>query len=384
MIYLDNAATSFPKPPEVIRTVCEHMQRLGGSAGRSGRTMALEVDRAVYEARGRLARLIGVRDAARLVFTFNATDALNMALKGYLVPGDHCIVSSLEHHAVVRPLRRLEGEGVTVSRLPYRPGVGADPADLAALIQPNTRLLAVIHASNVTGEILPIRELCAAARERGLRTLVDASQTAGCVPLDAETDGIDLLALTGHKALLGPQGTGALYVAPGVELRPLREGGTGSQSSQSEQPSLLPDRLESGTLNGPGIAGLGIAAEWLLNRGVETVRVEEIRRTQRLLGGLADMAGVIVYGPADAHQRVGVVSINFGETDPATAALRLEDEFGVITRAGLHCAPWAHACLGTLGQGTVRLSLSPFTTEAEVDAALEAVAAVAAELVRYE
>ena len=376
MIYLDNAATSFPKPPEVIQAVCEHLADLGGSPGRSGYVTAIAAARVIHQTRRELTRLIRAPGTHQVAFMYNATDALNTALKGVLKPGDHVITSALEHNAVTRPLHRLQAEGVEVSRLPYRPGIGAEPDDLAPLVRANTRLLAITHASNVTGEILPAPALCTAAKELGLVTLVDAAQTAGSMPIDVNAWGVDLLAMTGHKGLLGPQGTGALFLAEGVECLPLREGGTGATAGDDAQPTYWPDRFESGTPNGPGLAGLGAGIRWVVARGLDVIQAEETRLIARLLDGLRELHAVTVYGPPDASQRAGLVSLNIGDLDSAVVAMRLEDEFGIVSRGGLHCAPWAHECLGTLKRGTVRLSVSPFTTDADIDAAVAAVASI--------
>jgi cysteine desulfurase family protein len=377
LVYLDNAATSFPKAPGVAEAMQRYVSEVAGSAGRGQHSFAVAAEQLLWEVRRDLAALLGTREPTRWVFMFNATDALNAALKGYLRPGDHVLVSPLEHNAVARCLRYLEQAwGVEITRLPYVPGQGVSPADIARHRRRNTRLVVATHASNVSGEILPVRELAAAAHEQELPLLVDAAQTAGALPLEVEAWQLDMVAITGHKSLLGPPGTGALYVRPGLEVTPLRHGGTGSYSEQDRQPQQWPDAMESGTMNGPGLAGWRVALAWLRQQGIGQLRRHEEEIIAHLLSGLAEIPGVEIYGPRTAATRVGLVSINLGTQDPAVVAYQLEQR-GILTRAGLHCAPWAHECLGTLQRGTLRLSVGPFTTHEEIDLALHALRQVA-------
>ncbi len=377
-IYMDNAATSFPKAPGVAQAVADHIEHVAGSAGRGAHSFAVRALEIQWNIRRLLCELFNATEPTRWAITFNATDGLNAALKGFLKPGDHVIASSLEHNAVSRPLRYLQdAASIEVSLLPYVPGTGADPADVARLVRRNTKLVVVNHASNVTGEILPVRELAMAAHEHGLPILVDAAQSAGALEIDIDGWGIDMLAVTGHKSLLGPPGTGALYVQPGIEIEPLRHGGTGSFSEQDRQPEQWPDRMESGTMNGPGLAGWLVALRWVRDKTVAAVREHEVAVMRQLLDGLSEIAGVEIYGPRQAEQRVGLVSINVGAEDPVYIAEELESR-GIITRAGLHCAPWAHRCIGTLQRGTVRLSVGAFTRVEEIDAVVKAVAEIAA------
>jgi len=335
-------------------------------------------DRLLWETRRELGALFGTREATRWAFTLNATDALNAALKGYLRPGDHVIASPLEHNAVARCLRHLEKtRDVKITRLPYVPGMGVDPNDVARLVRHNTRLVVAVHASNVTGEILPVRELALEAHNRGLTILIDATQTAGVLDLPAEAWGLDMVACTGHKSLLGPQGTGALYVRPGLELEPPRQGGTGTQSERDEMPTDWPEAMEAGTMNGPGLAGLLAALRWLRRKTVRAVREDELVLMRHLIAALAEIPGLHIYGPRKAEDRTGLVSVNIGDEDPAWAATELEAQ-GILIRSGLHCAPWAHQCLGTLKRGTVRLSLGPFLTADDIDRAVAALARIAA------
>lgn len=376
-IYLDNAATSFPKPDVVIEAVHEHLKNVAGSAGRGTHTFVAAADELLWQTRRALAGLLGAREPTRWVFTPNATDAINTALTGYLRPGDHVITSSLEHNAVARCLRHLQHAiGLDITRLPYVPGTGLDPTDIARVVRHDTRLVVTLHASNVTGDVVPVREVAREAHKHGLPVLVDASQTAGALELRVDEWELDMVAITGHKGLLGPQGTGALYVRPGLDVQPLRYGGTGTHSESDRQPEEWPDRMESGTHNGPGIAGLLAGLKWLGDKTVAAVREHEVGLMRQLLDGLAEIPGVEIYGTRRADQRAGLVSINLGRADAAWVAHELEKR-GVLVRAGLHCAPWAHEAIGTLARGTVRLSVGPFLAADDIEAALKAVAEVA-------
>jgi len=378
MIYLDNAATSFPKAPGVGEAISEFLRTAAGNPGRSGHGLAVAAGRCVEDCRRRVARLLGVGDEHRIVFTLNATDALNIALKGLLRPGDHVVTTSMEHNAVARPLRRAQQEGVEVTYVPAGPDGVVRPDDWRRAFRPHTRLATFLHASNVTGAIQPLEELATAARERGALVLVDAAQTAGVIPLDLGALPVDLLACSAHKGLLGPTGVGVLYVGERAAVRPLREGGTGSRSESDEHPEHLPDRLESGTANTVGLAGLAAALEFIAERGVAHICEHEQALGDRLFSGLAAMDQVTLYGPPEPERRTAVVSLNIAGTDPQDVAAILDATFGVAVRAGLHCAPLAHRTIGTFPRGTVRLSPGLFTTAAEVDAALDAVRAIAA------
>ena len=379
VIYLDNAATSFPKAPGVAEAVADHLLRAAGNPGRSGHGLALAAQVPVDEARRRLSALLGAADASRLAFAQNATDALNTALWGLCRAGDRVLTSGLEHNAVVRPLAELAlRRAVTVERVACG---GQGTLDLAALETAlragPVRLLALVHASNVSGAILPVAEAAALARAHGALVLLDASQTAGVLPLDVRSLGADLVALPGHKGLLGPTGTGALWVAPGLALPSFRQGGTGSHSEEERHPERMPEALEAGTLNAAGLAGLAAALRWLEERGVERVRAHEEALTGRLLGRLGEVRGVEVVGPAEARARVGVVSIRVDGWEPVDLAAALDASFGIAVRAGLHCAPLAHRSLGTLPAGTLRLSPGAFSTEDEIDGAAAAIAELA-------
>jgi cysteine desulfurase family protein len=380
LIYLDNAATSWPKPTEVKEAMVAFLDRVGANPGRSGHRLSVEAGRIVYEAREALADLFHAPDPLRIAFGLNATDALNLALHGLLQPGDHVVTSSMEHNSVMRPLRALERQGVEVTVVPCSPEGLLDPRDVERALQPHTRMVVLTHASNVVGTLLPIREVGEIARRHGVLFAVDAAQTAGAVPIDMEADAVDILCFTGHKALLGPMGTGGLVLGERVDpsdLRPLRQGGTGSRSEFEEHPDFLPDLCEAGTPNAVGLAGLLAGVRWVQERGVEAIRAHEQALTTRLLEGLGEVPGVTVYGPRDAARQTGTVSFNVEGLEPSEVGLVLDEEYGVLCRVGLHCAPAAHRTLGTFPRGTVRFAVGCFTTLEEVDAAVEAVRAIA-------
>jgi cysteine desulfurase/selenocysteine lyase len=381
MIYFDNAATSWPKPARVIEAMSHFMTEVGANPGRSAHHLSIEAGRIIYETREALARLFNVDDPLRIVFGLNATEALNLALCGILRPGDHVITSSMEHNSVMRPLRALEKQGrVEVEIVSCSSEGFLDPADLKAALQPHTRMIALNHSSNVVGSVLPVPEAGEIARARDVVLLVDAAQTAGAYPLDMKAMQIDLLAFTGHKALFGPQGTGGLCIGERVdvnELRPLNQGGTGSSSEREEQPTFLPDKFESGTPNTVGLAGLRAGVEFVLERSVEDIRVREVELTQRLIEGLLDIPGVILYGGRDPEIQTATVSFNVEGLAPSEVGLRLDEEYDIMGRVGLHCAPAAHRTIGTFPVGTVRFGLSFFNTVEEVDEALMAVRSVA-------
>lgn len=373
IIYFDNAATSWPKPPEMIEAMVRYNGMVGGNPGRSGHRRSVDAGRVMLEAREALGELLGC-DALRIVFTKNATEALNLALSGLLQPGDHAIASAMEHNSVMRPLRALEAQGVIISVVPCRGDGLLDPAAVRAAIRPQTRVVVVNHASNVTGTIQPLAELGSITREMGVAFCVDAAQTAGALPIDVDQMAIDLLAFSGHKSLYGPQGTGGLFLREGMEkrIRPLLRGGTGSRSEFEVQPEFMPDKYESGTPNAIGIAGLGASVRFVLGQGVEAIRRKEMSLTAKFLEGLAVMPGIAVHGPASAAGRTAVVSFNVAGVSSSEAALALEERFGILCRPGLHCAPAAHRTIGTFPQGSIRFGFGYFTTEAEISFALEA------------
>lgn len=379
--YLDNAATSFPKPECVYEAVDRYQRNCGAAVGRGAYRGSLESMQIAERCRRRLAELLHAESPERIVFTANATDSLNLALQGLLRAGDHVVTSMAEHNSVLRPLRTLhDRRGVEISHAPVDSRGFVDPDAVRRAIRPNTRLVALVHGSNVTGAVQPIAAIAGIAHNAGVRVLVDAAQTAGHVPIDLRSLPIDLLACAGHKGLLGPQGTGVLYVRPGVEhdLQSARQGGTGTQSEDDQQPDALPSKYESGTLNAPGIAGLDAGVGWLLERGVESVAHHDQMLTRRLLAGLAEINSVRVWGPSADDDRVGVVSLTVEGFDVQDLSAILDQSFDIAARAGLHCAPGAHRALGTLAcGGTLRMSVGHFTTAADIDAATEALAKIA-------
>lgn len=376
MIYFDNAATSWPKPPEVKEAMVRFMEEIGANPGRSGHLLSIEAARIIYDARETLSKLFNIKDPSRIVFTLNATESVNLALKGLLRSGDHIITSSMEHNSVMRPLRHLEKKGIALSVVPCFKDGTLDPKELEKQVQPATKMIILNHASNVTGTLLPIREAGRIAREHHLLFLVDAAQTAGAYPIDIEKDGVDLLAFTGHKSLYGPQGTGGLVIGEKVniqDLTPLKQGGTGSRSEFEEQPDFLPDRYESGTPNAVGIAGLLAGVQFVLKKGIEPIRQYETLLIGNLIEGLREIPGISFYGPENLTDRMATLSFNIKGLSPSEVASRLENESGILCRPGLHCAPSAHKTIGTFPEGTIRFSLGCFNTLEEVRHAIEAI-----------
>ncbi len=368
-LYFDNAATSWPKPEAVYRAPEIQMREASGNPGRSGHTRTLESDRLVYRAREAVANLFNVEDPSRVIFAYNATDALNIALKGFLEKGDHVLFTAMEHNSVLRPLGRLRQEGTIDSDMIPCSEEGYPDLDfLEEAYRSNTRLLVVNHASNVTGTIAPLEKLIASAHKRGVKVLVDAAQTAGVIPIDVQKTGLDMLAFTGHKGLLGPTGTGGLYVRRDIDLKPLREGGTGSQSESDLHPTSMPERLEAGTMNSAGLAGLLEGINYILDHGIENIRQAEDNLRNHLWNSLLNLNGITLYGPKAAHsETVAVVSLTVDGTDCGEIGYILESNYGILCRTGLHCAPLAHQAIGTFPEGTVRLSPGYFSGMKEID-----------------
>jgi cysteine desulfurase family protein len=356
------------------------MRNRGGNPGRSGHEPSLSAGRLVDGARFTVARLFGVKDPARVVFAHNATDALNLAINGTLPPGAHAITGSMEHNSVARPLAHLREKGVEYTKVRMDPVSGIDPEDIKAAICGNTKLVAITHASNVTGTVNPIGAIGEICRNAGVVFLVDGAQSAGTLPIDVDAMGIDLLAFPGHKGLFGPSGTGGLYIREGISVEPSRYGGTGVYSELPLQPPEMPYRYESGTPNVPGLAGLDAGIRFLLSQSPASVRAHERKLIDLLIQGLGRIKGVTVYGPRHGEERAAVVSLNIKGVDAADAALILDSSFGVAVRAGLHCAPDAHRTLGTVDLGgTLRISPGFFNTEQDAERCLEGIAAIAAE-----
>jgi cysteine desulfurase family protein len=382
-VYLDYAATSAVRPDAVIEAVTRYLRDVGATPGRSGHRLAVEAGRTAFRCRRALAELFGIPgDPGRIAFFPNATWALNAALHGLLRPGDRVIRTRLDHNAVRRPVAYLAVRGVEEVVLDATPGGELDFAALDYWLAngPRARLVVVPHASNVLGTCIPLRDVATYAHAHGACLLVDAAQSAGHLPIDVAETGVDLLAFTGHKGLLGPQGTGGLYVREGMEVEAVFGGGTGADSLTVEMPVAMPDHLEAGTLNGPGIAGLLAGVEWLLEHGVDSVHARETALKLRLRDRLLEVPGVCVHSPA-APDGTGIVLVTMDGITPNELAARLDRDFGVMTRAGLHCAPEPHGLVGTLSTGAVRFSLGWASTEADVDRAADAVASVAAGIV---
>jgi cysteine desulfurase family protein len=378
MIYLDNAATSWPKPEIVYRTMDDFLRTKGGNPGRGSNSMALAARETVEETRRLVARLINAPETNRVIFTLNCTDALNLGLKGLLKPGDHVITDSIGHNSLVRPLKKLEAHGVKVTRLPPSPERGVvSPSDIEAAITRDTRLIVVTHASNVNGIIQPIEEYGAVARKHKIAFMVDAAQTAGKFPINVETSNIDLLAFSGHKGLFGPPGTGVLYLSNRVNLDSVREGGTGSFSEQEEQPDILPDKYESGTLNSVGISGLGAGLKFIFDEGLEKIAAYEKFLAAKLIAGLRNIPGVTLYLPKDLSRMVPVVSFNIKGYQPGEVGTILDQAFDTKVRAGLQCAPVAHKTLGTFPSGTVRISPGYLNVAEEIELTVKAVERIA-------
>ena len=383
-IYLDQASTSFPKAPGTAEAVSRFITECGCNIARGGYAGAYSAEELVFDTRTLVKRLFGGGDEKNAVFTENVTESLNILLKGFLRPGDHVLVSSMEHNAVMRPLVQLEKKGVRFTRVPCAADGSMDPADAEALIEPATKAVVMLHASNVCGTVLPAAEIGAICRTHGIRFILDAAQTAGVLPVGMDDTGADAIAFTGHKGLLGPQGTGGILIRDDLaaETEPLIAGGTGSISHTEEIPDFLPDRFEAGTLNLPGIAGLNAALSWLASRPAGSILAHELKLTERFLRKMEELeeeGHIRIIGKHDIKDRTGVVSIVPLHRDPAEVGFLLDDRYGIATRVGLHCAPAAHRTLGTWPTGTVRFSFGIFNTEAETDEAAEAVAALCRE-----
>ena len=399
-IYLDNAATSFPKPPQVVEAMTHYMEKVGANPGRAGHRLSLEASGIVQHTRESLATLFNIPDPRRIVLTANVTESLNTVIRGFLNPGNHVITSSMEHNSVIRPLKHLEEKGlITLDLVPCDLKGFLKMDELPGLIRKKTALMVLNHASNVCGTIQNIR----AVREKlgPIPLLLDAAQTAGCYPIDVEADGIDFLAFTGHKGLLGPQGTGGLYIREGLKVRPLIRGGTGSISEEIRQPDFLPDLLESGTRNNVGIAGLGAGVDFILGEGVEKIRQHERDLTSALLKALHNLPGITIYGPLRADLQTATISLTFDSILPTgpdhelggcgainlawmeegvglgDAGHILNEEYDIFVRVGLHCAPLAHQTLGTFPEGTVRISMGYFNTQEEMAYTAKAVRKIA-------
>ncbi len=375
IIYFDNAATSWPKPPAVSAAMQKYLKKIGANPGRSGHRLSVDAARVIYDAREKLAQLFNVGDPLRIVMVKNATEGLNIAISGLLKPGDHVITSSMEHNSVMRPLRAMEAQGVNLSVIQCDKSGLIDPAQISAAIRKNTKAIFMTHASNATGTVMPVADIGRIAREHSLVFCVDAAQTAGSFPIDVTEMNIDLLAFTGHKSLFGPSGTGGLYIREGLEkqIAPLCVGGTGSRSQVEEQPDFMPDRYEAGTPNTVGISGLQAGVDFVLSEGIAQIKKKEEELLKIFMEGAKGLAGITLYGQNGTQKRTPVVCFNIDGMDPAEVALELDERFNIMARSGLHCAPSAHKTIGTYPQGTVRFSFSYFNTQEQIAKALEAI-----------
>lgn len=373
MIYLDNGATSFTKPSCMLAAMKECIREYCGNPGRSGHPFSIKTGQGIYETRKELAGLFNIEDSSQIIFTENATGAINQGIKGVLSYGDHVITTSMEHNSVLRPLKMLERAGVETTIVRCGDLGQLDPDEIKRKIKANTKLIVCTHASNVTGTIMPVSEIGKTARSKGILFMVDASQTAGSRRIDTEEMCIDLLAAPGHKGLLGPQGTGFLYVRKGIGLRTLKEGGTGTESRSRLQPVQFPEGYESGTQNSPGIIGLGASVRWIKSTGVDNIQRHEEELISILDEKLRNMKRVIVYGPIDSKKRNGILAFNIDKAGCEEVAEKLSREYGIYTRAGFHCAGLAHKTIGTWETGAVRLSVGPFNTKKEMYAVVNAI-----------
>lgn len=380
MTYFDNGATSFPKPDVVYETIMEAMRDYGANPGRSGHKLALKTNRGIYKTRKLISGLFNIEDPSDLIFTFNATQSLNMGIKGILKKGDHIVTTSMEHNSVLRPIKYLEKMGVENTIVQADSTGIIDPIEIKKAIKTNTKLIATTHVSNLVGTIMPIAEIGKIAREKGVLYLVDAAQSAGVYPIDVEKMNIDILAFPGHKGLLGPQGTGGLYIRKGIEIEGLFQGGTGSVSHSIVQPDLNPDKFESGTLNAPGIIGLGAGVRYIIDKGIDNIRKYEEDLTKKFIEGAREIEGIKLYGPLDIKRQAGVVSLNLGDIDSSEISYILDEEYDIQVRPGMHCAPLAHKTIGTFDQGAVRFSFGLFNTEDEIKYALKALKTISQEI----
>lgn len=372
MIYMDNAATTIHKPEPVKAAVLAAMDSFG-NAGRGASEPALNASRVIYETREKLARFFHGADASRIVFTANSTESLNIAIKGLLSPGDHVITTVLEHNSVLRPLYECRERGVELTILDCDEKGNISYEDMEAAVKENTKAVVCTHASNLTGNMIDLERVGAITRKKGILLVADASQTAGVYPVDVQKMGIDVLCFTGHKGMLGPQGTGGMYVRPGLVIRPLLSGGSGVDTYNPRHPDLMPTALEAGTLNGHGIAGLGAAVSWLEEKGLDALRETELKRMRQFYEGVSRIPEVTVYGDFSSDRRCPIVSLNIGDYDSSEVSDELSVTYGIVTRPGAHCAPLMHRALGTTGQGAVRFSFSHYNTEEEVETAVQAI-----------
>lgn len=372
MIYLDNAATTYPKPNEVYENVMDAMKRYGANPGRGSHAMAIEGAKMIYDTREEIAELFNFDNPLNVIYTFNATDSLNLAIKGSLQPGDHVITTAMEHNSVLRPVFELQNNGITNTIVECNNDGTIELSNIEKAIKHNTKLIITTHVSNLTGTIMPIEEIGELCRYYGIPYLVDAAQSAGVLEIDMKKMNIDLLAFPGHKGLLGPQGTGGLLIRDGFKLKEIREGGTGSESSKLTQPDFYPDKFESGTLNLPGIAGLNAGVKYIKSKGTKSILSHENKLIELFINGIKNNDKIKIYGSKDISKRCGVIPLNIMGLDSSELAYILDSEYEIAVRPGLHCAPLAHKTIGTDKLGAVRFSVGPFNTESDINAAVNA------------
>ena len=372
MIYLDNAATTYPKPESVYEAVLDCMKNYCANPGRAGYKLAMRAAREIYDTRENISKLFNIDNPMNIVFTSNATDSLNLAIKGSVSSGDHIITTSMEHNSVIRPIKALEEYGIENTIVNCDKDGFLNYKDLENAIRPNTKLIVTTHASNVCGTLIDIKRVGEIAKKHNILYLVDASQTAGVYQIDVKSMNIDMLAAPGHKCLFGPQGTGILYIREGLSIQILKEGGTGSRSEELFQPDLVPDRYESGTNNTPGIAGLNAGIKFILEEGIDNIRKYEEELCKYMIDRLSEVPNIIIYGTKNIEEKAAVIALNIGNMDSGEVTYLLDSEYDIATRSGIHCSPLAHKTLGTLEQGVVRFSLGYFTTKDDIDKTIEA------------
>lgn len=380
MIYFDNAATTFPKPNEVYDSIMTAMKEYGANPGRSGHKLALKAGRGIYETRELIGKLFNVKNPMNIILTFNATESLNIGIKGSLKPGDHVITTSMEHNSVLRPIKYLERYGIESTIVKGDSQGRIKASDIEKHIKKNTKLIVNTHVSNLTGTIMPVKEIGEIAKKNGVIYMVDAAQSAGVYDIDVEAMNIDILAFPGHKGLLGPQGTGGLVLRDGLVLEGFMQGGTGSASHSLDQPDIFPDKFESGTANAPGIIGLGAGIRYILDRGIIDIRKHEESLTEHFIKEAEKIDGIILYGPSNVEEQGAVVALNIKDADSSEVAYILDEEYDIAVRPGLHCAPLAHETIGTLEQGVVRFSFGLFNTHEEIDFCIKALKDIAKEV----
>ncbi|NLN14580.1 MAG: aminotransferase class V-fold PLP-dependent enzyme [Tissierellia bacterium] len=376
MIYFDNAATSFPKPKVVYDAILDAMVNYGANPGRSGHKLALRTSREVFKTRQLLSKLFNTGNPMNIIFTFNCTQSLNLGIKGVLKAGDHVITTHMEHNSVLRPIRHLNSLGVESTIIEANSEGLIDPKDIERAIRPNTKLIVTTHISNLVGSIMPVGEIGLLAKKKGIIYMVDAAQSAGVYDIDVKEMNIDILAFPGHKGLLGPQGTGGLYINEDLDMESILQGGTGSESSSMTQPDVWPDKFESGTINAPGIIGLGAGIEYIMEKGIDRIRKHEEELTRHFIEGVKDIDGIKLYGPLTKNQ-APVIALNLEDLDSSELSYILDEEYDIAVRPGLHCAPLAHKTLNTLNQGAVRFSFGMFNKHEEVELAIKALDEIA-------